>query len=173
MKDRRIVAMERVLARRRRLDKTLADALAAQRHEQAALQEACDGHRRAASDKADELAQQDRKIDATMGGTASFRADELILLHEWRAVTRARWEGFEATAVQAEAAVAEKDAQIRASRDRILKNRARIDIYDTRRAALVRAIDLAAEDAQDEETSENRRPSVLTASLSTIHHPAT
>jgi hypothetical protein len=66
---------------------------------------------------------------------------------------------LEAQADQAAQALAAKQAQIGAMRTEILRNRARIDIYGKRRDALVKAIELAIEDAQDEETSESRRPS--------------
>jgi len=159
MKDRRIVALARVLARRQRLDRTLNAELTERRREREALVAALDGARGDADAKAAELDRQDHRIDTMMSGNTPFRPDDLLRESDFRGVIRERWEALQAAAMQAQAALAAKDEEIRASRERILKNRARVEIYDARRTALLRAIDVATEDAQDEEASESRRPS--------------
>jgi type III secretion system HrpB7-like protein len=158
MKDRRISAFERVLSRRRQLDRKLNSALGLLRGESQALSGALEECRGAVDAHAVELAHQDGKIDALLGG-ASFRADDYLKLREFRAHSAEQQAMLEAQAQQAAQALAAKEAQIADARTQILRNRARIDIYDKRRDALVKAIELAIEDAQDEETSENRRPS--------------
>jgi type III secretion system HrpB7-like protein len=157
MKDRRVAAFERVLSRRRQLDRKLNSALADLRGESQALAAALEARRGAVQAHAAELAQHDGKIDAMLGGV-SFRADEYLKLREFRSHAAEQHAMLESQAAQAEQALAAKEAEIGAARTRILRNRARIDIYDKRRDALVKAIELAVEDAQDEETSENRRP---------------
>jgi hypothetical protein len=88
----------------------------------------------------------------------SFRADELLKLRDFRSHSAEKHATLKAQANEAERALAAKDTEIGEARTKILRNRARIDIYDKRREALVKAIELAIEDAQDEEASENRRP---------------
>jgi type III secretion system HrpB7-like protein len=157
MKDHRVLALERVLSRRRQSERKLSALLAGQRAESNALGEALDERRSAAATQAGELARQDDKIDAMLGGT-TFRADELLMLREFRSVAAERHAMLEAEATQATAALAAKQAEINDTRTKIVRNQARIDIYDKRRHALVKAIETAIEDAQDEEASESRRP---------------
>jgi type III secretion system HrpB7-like protein len=157
MKDRRVLALERVLSRRRQFERKLNALLASQRAESSALSGALDERRSAADTQAGELARQDDKIDAMLDGTA-FRADELLMLREFRSVAAERHAVLESEAAQAAAALAAKTAEIDGTRTTIVRNRARVDIYDKRRHALVKAIETAIEDAQDEEASESRRP---------------
>lgn len=157
MKDRRVVAFERVLSRRRQLDRKLNSALAGLRGESAALGGALEARREAVDAQAAEVAHQDGKIDAMLGG-ASFRADEFLKLREFRSHAAEYQAALQSQAEQAAQALAAKEAEIGAARTTILRNRARIDIYDKRRDALVKAIEVAIEDAQDEEASESRRP---------------
>lgn len=156
MKDRRIVALERVLSRRRERDRKLNAALGALRVELGARANALDERRAAAAAQAGELARQDAKIDATSGG--AVRADELLLLRECRTSAAQRYAALEDEAARAAAALAEQEAAVARARGDILRNRARIDIYGKRRDALVRLHETQIEDAQDEETSESRRP---------------
>jgi len=158
MKDRRVAAFERVLSRRRQLDRKLNAALGALRGELQALAGVLEECRAAVRAHAAELAAHDGKIDTMLGG-ASFRADAYLTLREFRSHAAGQQAMLEAQADQAAQALAAKQAQIGAMRTEILRNRARIDIYGKRRDALVKAIELAIEDAQDEETSESRRPS--------------
>jgi type III secretion system HrpB7-like protein len=156
MKDRRVAALARVLARRRQVDRKLNASLAALRDEWQALEVALDERQNAVTAHAAELAHHDGKIDALLGG-ASFRADDYLRLWEFRAHAAEQHAALEAQAAQAAQALAAKEAQIGALRTQILRNRARIDIYDKRREALVKAIETAIEDAQDDETTESRR----------------
>jgi type III secretion system HrpB7-like protein len=156
MKDRRVVAFERVLSRRRQLDRKLNSALAGLRGESQALAAALEERRGAVEAQAVELANQEGKIDAMLAGT-SFRADEYLKLCEFRSHAAERHAMLETQATQAHQALAAKEDEIGQARTNILRNRARIDIYDKRRDALVKAIELAIEDAQDEEASESRR----------------
>jgi Bacterial type III secretion protein (HrpB7) len=157
MKDRHVLALERVLSRRRQFERKLNALLASQRAESGALSEALDERRSAADTQAGELARQDDKIEAMLGG-AAFRADELLMLREFRSVSAERHAMLEAEAGQAAAVLAAKAAEIDDTRTKIVRNRSRVDIYDKRRHALVKAIETAIEDAQDEEASESRRP---------------
>lgn len=158
MKDRRVAAFERVLSRRRQLDRKLNAALGGLRGELQALMGALDESRAAVRAHAAGLAAHDGKIDAMLGGV-SFRADAYLKLREFRSHAAEQHAMLEARAAQAGQALAAKEAQIGALRTEILRNRARIDIYGKRRDTLVKGIELAIEDAQDEETSESRRPS--------------
>jgi len=158
MKDRRVAAFERVLSRRRQLDRKLNAALGGLRGELQALMDALEESRAAVRAHAAELAAHDGKIDAMLG-SVSFRADVYLKLREFHSHAAEQHAMLEAQAAQAGQALAAKEAQIGALRTEILRNRARIDIYGKRRDTLVKAIELAIEDAQDEETSESRRPS--------------
>ncbi|CAG2352430.1 MULTISPECIES: type III secretion system protein [Burkholderia] len=158
MKDRRVAAFERVLSRRRQLDRKLNAALGGLRGELQALIDALEESRAAVRAHAAGLAAHDGKIDAMLG-SVSFRADAYLKLREFRSHAAEQHAMLEARAAQAGQALAAKEAQIGALRTEILRNRARIDIYEKRRDTLVKAIELAIEDAQDEETSESRRPS--------------
>ncbi|MBP0717765.1 type III secretion system protein [Burkholderia cenocepacia] len=158
MKDRRVAAFERVLSRRRQRDRKLNAALGGLRGELQALIDALEESRAAVRAHAAGLAAHDGKIDAMLG-SVSFRADAYLKLREFRSHAAEQHAMLEARAAQAGQALAAKEAQIGALRTEILRNRARIDIYEKRRDTLVKAIELAIEDAQDEETSESRRPS--------------
>jgi type III secretion system HrpB7-like protein len=157
MKDPRVVAFERVLSRRRQQDRKLNAALAGLRGESTALAGALGERVAAVTAQVEELARQDRKIDAMLGGV-SFRADAYLTLNEFRAQTAAQQVALETQVQQAQQALDANEQRIGAARTQILRNRARIDIYDKRRDGLVKAIELAIEDAQDEEASESRRP---------------
>ncbi|WP_230469082.1 MULTISPECIES: type III secretion system protein [Burkholderia] len=146
-----------MLARRRQLDRKLNAALGGLRGELQGLMDALEESRAAVRAHAAGLAAHDGKIDAMLGGV-SFRADEYLKLREFRAHAAEQHAMLEARAAQAGQALAAKEAQIGTLRTEILRNRARIDIYGKRRDTLVKAIELAIEDAQDEETSESRRP---------------
>jgi type III secretion system HrpB7-like protein len=157
MKDRRVTGLERVLSRRRAAERKLNRTLAALRGEWHAQRDVVDERRAAVRRQADALAQQDNRIDAMFGAT-TFRADALLMLREFRAVAAEQHAALEAEATRAQAALDAKQAQIDSTSAQIVRNRARIDIYGKRRDALVRAIEAALEDAQDEEASESRRP---------------
>ncbi|GAB7524081.1 type III secretion system protein [Paraburkholderia sp. 2C] len=157
MKDRRVTGLEQVLVRRRKAERKLNAALAAQRAAHRAQRAVVDERRGAADVQAAELAQQDGKIDA-MFGSSTFRADALLMLREFRAVAAERHAAAQAQVAQEEAALAAKQAEVDKTSTQIVRNRARIDIYGKRRDALVKAIEAAIEDAQDEEASESRRP---------------
>ncbi|CAB3769502.1 type III secretion system protein [Paraburkholderia solisilvae] len=157
MKDRRVTGLERVLSRRRDAERKLSRALAALRGEWHAQRGVVDERRAAAERQAAALAQQDDRIDA-MFSARTFRADALLMLREFRAVAAEQHTALEAEAANARAALDAKQAQIDTTSAEIVRNRARIDIYGKRRDALVRAIEAAIEDAQDEEASESRRP---------------
>lgn len=156
MKDRRVGALERVLSRRRERERKLNAELAARRAQARALEAELAARRDAAGREADDLQRQDRKIDALVGGS-TFRADQLLMLREYRAVAAERYAALAAEAERAREALANGEAAVAAARDDILRNRARVDIYAKRRDALVRALATALEDAADEETAENRR----------------
>jgi len=160
MKDRQVVAFERVLSRRRKLDRKLNSALTGLRGESQALAGALDERRGAADAQAAELANQDGKIDAMLGGTR-FRADDLLKLRDFRSHAAEHHAALEAQAHQARAALDAKEAQIGDARTQILRNRARIEIYAKRREALIKKRELEIEDAQDDEVSETRRPRLL------------
>jgi type III secretion system HrpB7-like protein len=157
MKDRRIVALERVLGRRRRLDRTLNATLVALRGEHNALQEMQCERQRVAQEKADELDRHDERIDAMTSGAAPFRADEYLRLNEFRGVISERCTALQNEAVQAAAQVAQKQAEVDHSRGEVLRNRARVDIYDDRCKDLYKARTVAEEEQQDEEVLESRR----------------
>jgi type III secretion system HrpB7-like protein len=157
MKDRHVIAFERVLSRRRQLDRKLNTELGALREASRELAGVLETRLGELDAQAAELTRQDGNIDAMLTGT-SFRADELLKLRDFRSHSAEKHATLEAQANEAERALAAKDAEIGEARTKILRNRARIDIYDKRREALVKAIELAIEDAQDEEASENRRP---------------
>jgi hypothetical protein len=157
MKNRRVIALERVLSRRRAHERKLNAALAARREQVLALETELSARSEAAGREADALRRQDGDIDAMMGGS-TFRADQLLMLREYRAVAAERHAALAAETERARGALADGEAAVQAARGEILRNRARVDIYAKRRDALVRSLALALEDAADEEAAENRRP---------------
>jgi type III secretion system HrpB7-like protein len=160
VKDRRVVAFERVLSSRRQHDRKLNALLAEKRRESIALAGVLEERRGAVNAHAAELARQDAKIDAMLSGP-SFRADEYLKLRDFRIQGAERHAMLEGQSDEAAQALAAKESEIVAARTEILRNRSRIDIYDKHRDALVKAIELAIEDAQDEEASESHRPRAL------------
>ncbi|MEQ5842581.1 type III secretion system protein [Paraburkholderia acidicola] len=156
MKDRRVVSLERVLSRRKTLDRKLNDALLALRGERQALEGAVAECRNAADQQAEVVAEQDRKLDEMMG--QSFSPDAYLRLREHQIAMGDRHAQLQSETARAVAQVESKQAEIDQSRAKIVQNRARIDIYGERRDKLCQAINTAIEDAQDEEASESRRP---------------
>ncbi|NRO98985.1 type III secretion system protein [Paraburkholderia sp. NMBU_R16] len=157
MKDRRVLALQRVLSRRERLGRKLETALASLRAESAELDTDLKQRQAAVEAQIAETKRQDGKIDAMIGGK-SFRADQFLMLREHRTVLSDRKAMLQAEADRSAAALDAKLADVRKQSAQILQNRARIDVYDSRRKTLISAIETAIEDAQDEESSENRRP---------------
>ncbi|MBN3825133.1 type III secretion system protein [Burkholderia sp. Ac-20384] len=156
MKDRKVIAFERVLSRRQQQDRKLNSALTGLVGESTMLADALAVRRDAADLQAAELAGHDGKIDAMLRGVR-FRADDLLKLRDFRAHAAERHAALEAQADHAQAALDENAARIVDARAQILRNRARIDIYVIRRDRLVRNLELAIEDAEDDEISEMPR----------------
>lgn len=156
MKDRRVVSLERVLSRRKTLDRKLNDALLVLRGQRQALEQAVTECRDAVDRQSEVLAEQDRKVDEMIGG--AFRPDEFLRLREHQVDMANQHTMLQQNVARAESQVAGKQAEIDQGRAKIVQNRARIDIYGKRRDKLRQAIEIAIEDAQDEEASENRRP---------------
>lgn len=155
MKDSRVTALERVLSRRKKLDKKLSMALTALRTEQGQLDDVLAARRTAVDTHRIEVDRQGKKIDAML--TTTFRADEFLILREFHATAVQQHVGLESEAEQAENAVSKKRHEIDLGKRAIVQNRARIDIYGGRRDSLCKGIELAAEEAQDEEAAESWR----------------
>ncbi|MFM0733729.1 type III secretion system protein [Paraburkholderia sediminicola] len=156
MKDRRVVSLERVLSRRKTLERKLNDALLVLRGEQQALEGALAQCRQAVDQQRLVLLEQNRKLDEMMDQT--FQPDAYLRLREHQVATAQRHSLLENQANEAANQVAGKQQQVAQGRAQIVQNRARIDIYAKRRDKLCREIETAVEDAQDEEASESRRP---------------
>jgi hypothetical protein len=156
MKDRRVVSLERVLARRKKLDRKLNDAVLVLRGEQQALEQMHAQCREAVDQQSLVLVEQNRKIDEMMG--QAFQPDAYLRQREHQIAMAQRHAMLENQANDAASQVAAKEQEVVQGRTRIVQNRARIDIYAKRRDKLSREIEIAIEDAQDEEASESRRP---------------
>lgn len=156
MKDRRVVSLERVLSRRKTLDRKLNDALLVLRGEQQALEGTLAQARAAVDQQTLVLLEQNRKLDEMMG--QAFQPDAYLRLREHQVAMAQRHAVLESQANEAAGHVASKQQQVAQGRAQIVQNRARIDIYAKRRDKLNRDIEIAVEDAQDEEASESRRP---------------
>lgn len=156
MKDRRVVSLERVLARRKKLDRKLNDAVLVLRGEQQALEQMHAQCREAVDQQSLVLVEQNRKIDEMMG--QAFQPDAYLRQREHQVAMAQRHAMLENQANDAASQVAAKEQEVVQGRTRIVQNRARIDIYAKRRDKLSREIEIAIEDAQDEEASESRRP---------------
>ncbi|WP_321816620.1 MULTISPECIES: type III secretion system protein [unclassified Paraburkholderia] len=156
MKDRRVIAIDRVLSRREALGRKLDAALAAQRADVAQKTHALSASRAQTEAQAAKLALEDAKLDAMLDG--AFRPDVLLALREWRAEESARLAACEGDTARAVQMLAVSEAACAEARLRIVRNRARIDVYTHHRDRLAQALAQAREDAEEEETSEQRRP---------------
>jgi len=156
MKDRRIAALSVVLARRRRVDAELNEALARLRGEEAQLRATEQELRGFLDAQCAKLDEQSRRLKAMASGDTRVSPREYEAGVQWRDVldeqcrkSRADWQRGCAALEQKEADVARAIGEIRA-------NRMRIDAYDERIEALRVDAQRSAEVAEDEEAEERR-----------------
>ncbi len=162
MTDVRVVALERVLSRRKKLDKTLNTALSRLREEQSGLSVELSARRAAVADQATVLASQAQKIDAMMSGASGgFCADEFLRQREFQATLTERHVALQEEADRVAQHLSQKESELAEMKTRVVVNRARMSIYQDRRDDICRAIAFAAEEAQDEESMEARRAPVV------------
>lgn len=158
MKDTRIIALERVVSRRKKLDKTLNAASLTLRSERGALGEKLAMKRAAVAEQNKVLIAQAKKIDAMMSGaTGAFCAEDFLKQRDFQAALSEQQAGMLAQANQIAEQLSAKDAELAEMKTRIVVNRARISIYQDRRDGICAALEFAAEEAQDEEAAESRR----------------
>ncbi|QCP52306.1 type III secretion protein HrpB7 [Trinickia violacea] len=151
---RRIIALERSTARRRRLDESLRAALAAQRDEHTALEAARDAKARQVEHEAGVLQHYEDRIDALMTGTEAFSLNDLNGCRTYADIVAERLRASEAHLAQAEHAVqASLDAIAKTQRD-IALNLGRIDLCDDRVRQIHRQQEEAAAIAGDDEAEE-------------------
>lgn len=157
MKDARTVALQVVLARRRRLDERLNARLASERAELGELEQA----QQQALDTLDEgrakLHEQAERLKAMACGAERVAPRDYQSHVQWREVLDDRCRGFEGAWRNACAVTEQKSAQIADTMAEIRVNQTRVDVYKERIESIRKEAERAAEEAQDEEAQESRR----------------
>ncbi|MGG1948329.1 hypothetical protein AB1286_26575 [Trinickia sp. NRRL B-1857] len=155
MKDRRITALKVMLARRRRLDETLRESLAAQRAAHTALAQ------REAQAKADvdvqaaELAEYDKRLRDMLSSRAPLSIPLFTHCGEYRSVVAERHTAAQGEWTKAQKVLQQKESEMIETRGQILRNEGQIEVYERRIAHLKLVAEQAVEDAQDEEVEES------------------
>jgi len=157
MKDPRTVALNVVLARRRRVDAQLNEALARQRAEAAQLQAAEQRLRELFDAERATLDAQAARLRAMASGETRVAPRDYQAGVQWRDVLDERCRKSRADWQQGCAALERQAAVIAGTIGEIRANRMRIDAYEERIDALRAQDERNAEAAQDEEAEEARR----------------
>jgi type III secretion system HrpB7-like protein len=155
MTDRRIATLRVMLERRRRLDDTLRETLAAQRTAHAALVEQELRAQAAVDAEAAQLAEYDRRLTQMLSSPAPLDIPLFTQCGEYRGVVKERHAAAQNELSKANKATKSKEADMTETRRQILRNEGQIEIYERRLAELRRAAAQAVEDAQDEEIEES------------------
>jgi type III secretion system HrpB7-like protein len=163
MNDRRISTLRVMLERRRRLDETLRETLAAQRTAHAALVEQEDRAKAAVDAEAAQLADYDRRLTRMLASEAPLSIPLFTQCGEYRGVVAERHAAAQAELAKASKAAKGKEAEMTETRRQILRNEGQIDVYERRIDQLRRLATQAAEDAQDEEIEESMAARALRA----------
>jgi len=155
MTDRRIATLCVMLERRRRLDDTLRETLAAQRTAHAALVEQELRAQAAVNAEAAQLAEYDRRLTQMLSSPAPLDIPLFTQCGEYRGVVKERHAAAQNELSKASKATKSKEADMTETRRKILCNEGQIEVYERRLAELRRAAAQAVEDAQDEEIEES------------------
>jgi type III secretion system HrpB7-like protein len=151
---RRVSALERASARRRRLDNTLRATLAVQHSELAQRQAARDARVQRVEQEASVLRVYLQRIEAMMSGSESFSLDQMNGSRLYIDVVRERLRAREAELAQSEALVKASTDAIAQTQYEIALNMGRIDLCSEQIDQIRRRHDESASDASDEEAEE-------------------
>lgn len=158
MKDRRGMALGVVLQRRRRLDTRLNAQLSSKRAEKAELLAAEKRQRELYVQGQATLDRQSERLKSMASGGGRVAPGDYQAGMQWRGVLEERCLGLQADCQRAGAAVQRKDAEIARTIADIRANQTRMEAYEKRIEALRREAERNAEEAQDDEALEGRRP---------------
>jgi type III secretion system HrpB7-like protein len=151
---RRIAALERSLARRRRLDDSLRAGLNARREELAAREAARNERDLEVEREADVLRFYQHRIETMMTGGEAYSPDAFTSCLRYIDVVNEKLRELEAALAQANALVRESEDAIAQTRREIEQNLGRIDLCNRRIVDIRRKQENAASDARDEEAAE-------------------
>jgi type III secretion system HrpB7-like protein len=151
---RRIAALERTVSRRRRLDETLTAELSARRADEAQAQRALDEKATEVREEGERLQGYYDRIARMMSGGSAVSVTEMTGTMRYADVVAERLRALEGELRQHEAAVAEKERQVKEAVRAVANNRGRIDLCNSRIEELQRGAAMQATDAADEEAEE-------------------
>ncbi|NTY37479.1 type III secretion protein HrpB7 [Burkholderia diffusa] len=154
MRDRRAMAFARASERRRRLDVTLREELAAQRAELTSLEMMLKEAARQVELKAADVHCHEARIDTLTTGTDSFSLDELTAYRAYLDVAGARLRALEIEEARLRAAFDALAAAIEEKNLEIARNLGRIDACDEGIVRIRRKYERAGDEALDEEMEE-------------------
>lgn len=155
MKDRRVAALKVMLARRRRLDETLRESLAAQRAAHTALAQREAQAKAEVDRQAADLAEYDKRLRDMLSSAAPLSIPLFTHCGEYRTVVAERHTAAQGEWTKAQKAVQQKESEMIETRGQILRNEGQIEVYERRIEHLKLAAEQAVEDAQDEEVEES------------------
>ncbi len=151
---RRVMALERSLARRRRLDDTLRATLAAHRNALAERERAREAKAQEVAREAEVLRFYEHRIESMMTGAQAFAPDALTACRRYIDVVADKLRVLDAALAQAQERVRESEDAMTQTRREIEQNLGRIDLCGECITQIRRKQDEAASDAADEEAEE-------------------
>ncbi|WP_323073922.1 type III secretion protein SctO [Mycetohabitans endofungorum] len=153
--DRRIDALRRSVARRKRREEALREMLARQRDEQATLLQRCEEKRTQIEREQSVVRASEDRIAQMMTGSSCFSIAEMQALMRYIDLMMDRIRTLQHELVALEQQYREKTDETSRTAQAIASNRGRIDVCERRIDALRRKLDELASDMADEEAEES------------------
>lgn len=152
--DRRMTALRRTVARRKRMEEELRKTLARQHEEQATILKSCDDKRAQIEREQDVVRANEERIAQMMTGSSCFSIAELQGSMRYMELVMDRIRVLQREFAGLEQQYRDKTDEIARTIQAIARNRGRIDVCDHRISVLRRKLDELANDMADEEAEE-------------------
>ncbi|MCF7697508.1 type III secretion protein SctO [Mycetohabitans sp. B2] len=152
--DRRITALRRTVARRKRMEDELRETLARQRDEQATIARSCDDKRAQIEREQDVVRANEDRIAQMMTGSSCFSITEMQASMRYMDLVMDRIRVMQREFAGLEQQYRDKTDEISRTVQAIARNRGRIEVCDHRISMLRRKLDELANDMVDEEAEE-------------------
>jgi type III secretion system HrpB7-like protein len=150
----RIVALNRSITRRHRLDEQLREQLTARRSEQTDLNTKCEAQLARVETEQATLRSYVQKIDIMTNGTQTFSLNDFNDYRLCIEIAKERADAESARLTELESALSTVTDAIAHTRREIAQNNARVEKCRERVTAIQRELDIAAENTIDEEAEE-------------------
>lgn len=155
MKDRRMAALRLSIGRCERLDQKLRRELEQRRQELVAQSEECRLQAERLQEATTQLQTRTSELDAMIGGAASFSLDGFNQARRYLDVVAERQYACSAEMERQQQMLTACEAAVAQVRQRLARNRARVEFFERRVQEIARILDDKASDIADDEAQEN------------------